>query len=275
MGMRCAPLAFLKKCGEQREWKGKPSTTQLINGTREAYLKLTEDYAVDPQQRVFAILGTNAHAELEEHSTTGNAECQMFVDDTTGIVDEIEKQENGEVWLIDYKTSGSYKAKRMTGLTLDREEKVFDSAGIPVCDKRGKQKVKKIFKLDPAKADFGDYLYQLNRYRVMATKTFGMKIDRMMIMCFVRDGGLQITKAGGLEDNFYYVEVPFVDDDVIEQYFNDKKHALLKSLADKTMPPLCNDVESWTGGKCLKYCEVKHLCKNNPYLEKELNSEEE
>lgn len=266
LGMRCAPLAYLRKCGAEREWKGTPSTTQLQNGTREAYLKITQDYAIDPQQRVWAILGTNAHGYLEEHSDTGKAETQMFVDDTSGTCDEIEKQPNGETWMIDYKTSGSFKAKKIVGLTLDRVEKLYDSDGVPVMDKKGKQREVKFFKLDPANADFGDYLYQLNRYRVMAKKTFDITIDRMMIMCFVRDGGLQMTVASGLENNFYYVEVPFVDDEVIEKYFNDKRDALLKALEEKKMPPVCSPTECWDGGKCEKYCEVKGFCTNNPYL---------
>ena len=37
---RCKALPFLRKVSLQREWTGEPSTTQLIGGTREAWLKM-------------------------------------------------------------------------------------------------------------------------------------------------------------------------------------------------------------------------------------------
>ena len=39
-----------------------PSVTELIIGTREAYLKKTTDYAIDPQARLFALSGSAVHA---------------------------------------------------------------------------------------------------------------------------------------------------------------------------------------------------------------------
>src|SRR4030043_1655835 len=58
-------LAYLNACASIREWTGKASTTQLIDGTRLSYLKLLVPYAEDPDESAFKILGTRTHASLE------------------------------------------------------------------------------------------------------------------------------------------------------------------------------------------------------------------
>ena len=63
---RCLSLRTLRLIAEQREWTGIPSTTQLLKGTREAYLELTEDYILDPQGTLFRVHGTKAHALLDQ-----------------------------------------------------------------------------------------------------------------------------------------------------------------------------------------------------------------
>jgi hypothetical protein len=65
---RCKALPFLRKCSRQREWEGEPSTTQLLIGTREAWLKITRVYFINPDDRAFSILGTNAHSVLERQT---------------------------------------------------------------------------------------------------------------------------------------------------------------------------------------------------------------
>ena len=65
MGERCLTLPTLKLISKEREWNGVASTTQLLDGTMSAYLKLTKDYAVDPDSRAFMLQGTKHHKELE------------------------------------------------------------------------------------------------------------------------------------------------------------------------------------------------------------------
>src|SRR4030042_4644218 len=63
---RCLTLPTLKLISTEREWAGKPSTTQLLNGTMYEFLKLTQPYCVDPDSRAFSLAGTKHHAALEE-----------------------------------------------------------------------------------------------------------------------------------------------------------------------------------------------------------------
>ena len=45
---RCLTTRTLRLIADQREWKGIPSTTQLLKGTRETFLEITTDYILDP-----------------------------------------------------------------------------------------------------------------------------------------------------------------------------------------------------------------------------------
>jgi len=49
----------------RREWKGKISATQGLNGTRMEYLKLTHEYSEKPTDRAFALLGTFHHLKMQ------------------------------------------------------------------------------------------------------------------------------------------------------------------------------------------------------------------
>ena len=78
----------LNKCPQRVRCMGKPtleavansvkdrglgkiySVTELISGTREVYLKKTTDYAVDPQDQIFAMHGTAVHSICEKHSSS-------------------------------------------------------------------------------------------------------------------------------------------------------------------------------------------------------------
>ncbi|GAI25908.1 unnamed protein product, partial [marine sediment metagenome] len=84
----------------QRLWTGKPSTTQLINGTRLELLKITTDYFIDPQKLAFALLGTKHHEDLEDADFL--VEEKLEDKDMTGIMDFWDDQEET---LYDYKTS--------------------------------------------------------------------------------------------------------------------------------------------------------------------------
>jgi hypothetical protein len=118
---RCLSLPTLIAVGYTRPWTGKPSTTQLINGTRLSYLQITKDYAIDPFGSAFALLGTRHHRRLEAISRKLNVLSEEKLEgEVSGIldlltVDELVDYEAYELW--DYKTSGSYKIAKALGIT--------------------------------------------------------------------------------------------------------------------------------------------------------------
>jgi len=102
-------LAHITRAWFGRIWTGKPSTTQLLNPTRMEFLKITKDYAITPQERAFALLGTQHHRRLEiiaKKIAELEAEKKLSDNINTGILDLLEP-DNGKWILTDYKTWGS------------------------------------------------------------------------------------------------------------------------------------------------------------------------
>ena len=66
MEERCATTPYLRRISQEREWTGRPSTTQLLNGTMMEFLKLTQPYVVDPDKRAFMVSGTMHHESMDE-----------------------------------------------------------------------------------------------------------------------------------------------------------------------------------------------------------------
>lgn len=102
----------------------------LLNPTRLEYLKLTKDYAIDPTDRAFALLGTRHHKRLELVAKKIEgliAEKKLDSDEVqkhSGILDLLEPDElqDGYYKLIDYKSWGSF----MVALILGRGDKNGD-----------------------------------------------------------------------------------------------------------------------------------------------------
>ena len=69
MGMSLPTLLHMSK---DREPDRKPSTTELIQGTCESYLRRTEDYYIYPDENAFSLAGTLHHLKLEESSGSLN-----------------------------------------------------------------------------------------------------------------------------------------------------------------------------------------------------------
>ncbi len=94
---RCLSLPTLYDIGHDRAWKGKPSTTQLLNPTRQEYLKITKDYTIAPKSRAFALLGTRHHRRLEvvAKKIEGNeSELKLNSPEVSGILDLLEPDQN-------------------------------------------------------------------------------------------------------------------------------------------------------------------------------------
>lgn len=251
-GERCAPLSYLKLCADEREWKGKPSVTQLQRGTREAWLKIKRDYSENPDSQVFRIIGSMGHALLEAYGI--DPEHPLEYEGITGIPDEIER-DGDEYTLIDTKVSGSYKVGLAIGITE------FDTG---LTGPKGKP-IKK-YEIVPENADMEEWAMQFNMYRVMIEHQLPITIGKIKCFMPVRDGGTFIAKNRGMDRNFYYTDVPFIDEDKVKDYFISKRDRLLFHLNNDTMPEPCNEQEAWKGNKCKGYCSVVDHCEGCPYL---------
>ncbi len=259
LGERCMPLTMLTEIGRQRVWKGKISTTQGLNGTREEFLKITKEYLIDPFSFIYALFGTKTHLKLENDKVSAIQE-EIFEDEMmTGVADLL-VEEDGKYILYDYKTSGSYKVSRLLGL---RKEKVDDPSGAvylknTTYGKKGE--IKKIDKFveDPENVDNWDYAMQLNRYRLFF-EAAGFKVDKMYVCCIVRDGNTFVAKGRGIFDTFYKIPMPRLKDDTVMHHYKLKSDALHRAIKEGKCEK-CTDRETWDGLKCDKYCSVSEFC---------------
>ena len=105
---RCLRLPTLYEIGKDRPWKGKASTTKLLNPTRMEYLSITSDYSITPKSRAFSLLGSRHHYKLEQAGKQlDGIEVEKYLEgDHTGILDLLEPDElkAGFYVLTDYKT---------------------------------------------------------------------------------------------------------------------------------------------------------------------------
>jgi hypothetical protein len=259
---RCSPRSYLKLSGQAREWNNIPSVTQLIQGIRESYLMIKNDYAESPEGNTFSIAGTKSHAALEKFGI--DPEKGITYEGISGIPDEID-----EDVLIDYKFIGSFKVAKVLGIRMEEKEtgEYF---------KNGKPKVKKVPVF--GERDFAEYGKQINMYRLMVEQT-GIKIKQQKLFMVPRDGNLWVAYNRGVYDPMYYLDVPFIDDQELKTWFLSRRDQLLNAVADNELPPRCSDEECWNGSKCkgkttpkgkhIPYCQMTEFCTGNPYLEGE------
>ncbi len=268
MGDRCASRSYLQLVRSDRPWKGKPSTTQLISGTMQSFLKITKDYAVSPDDRAFMIHGSKGHKRLEMVDDDYSILEERFNDedsDITGIADTLE-EENGYIILSDTKTSGSYKVAKALGFVVIDEPipgEFFKSG-----KRKGEQKTRKVLVRDETKIDRRDWELQLNKYRIEFEKR-GFKPAELRIQCIVRDGNTFIARSRGVFRNVYYFKIPILPDDEVNEYFERKRSALATAVANGFWKQTCTAQENWDGLKCEKYCEVAEFCHYGKYLKRE------
>lgn len=273
MGDRCASRPYLQLVRKDRPWTGKPSTTQLIQGTLQAFLKITKDYAISPDDRAFMIHGTKGHKALELIEDDYSFLEEKFNDDSTditGIADTLEI-ENGKTILSDTKTSGSYKVAKALGFVVVDEpiEGEFYKSG----KRKGEQKTRKVLTRDESKVDRKDWELQLNKYRLEYEKR-GYKPNELRIMCIVRDGNTYIARSRGVFRNVYYFKIDIMPDNEVINYFEKKRLDLLKALKQGYWKQTCTAQENWDGVKCQKYCEVAEFCTYGKYLKQEREVED-
>ena len=239
---RCLSLPTLYSIGEQREWTGTPSTTQLIKGTRQAYLEITESYAINPKDMAFTLLGTRHHQRLEVIAKKLKMIAEKkLTGAVTGIIDLLEPDElnNGYFKLTDYKTWGSYAVAKALGLKGNKNG-------------------------DP---DMLETELQQNHYR-LKLEALGFPISRMQIQATVRDGGTFSARNNGIEDKILVIPIKFMDNNYIQDYFDTKRQNLLQALEDNSLPSMCGWEERWGNRKCLGFCDVVRFCPEGAKMKK-------
>lgn len=263
MANRCATRSYLRFISQEREWTGKPSTTQLIAGTMLSYLRLTKEYAISPGDRAFMAHGSKVHRQIayaDDEFSLLEEKLDGPDTDVTGIFDVFE-QEDGKSVLVDYKTSGSYKVAKALGIYVAEEEseEVYKSG-----PRKGQHKIIKYLNRSDDKIDRWEWELQLNKYRVELEKR-GFKVDEMRIMCIVRDGNTWMARSRGVFRSVYYFLIPKISDDKINRYFKRKRRDLMKALKNGWTTP-CGASENWDGIRCARYCEVAEFCPYGRYL---------
>ena len=277
---RCLTKATLVELAKVRPWKGVPSTTQLLNGTYEAMLKIKHDYAESPQSMMFRLLGTRVHNGLEGEDIDGSMmeeELQMVTSHGISMRPDLLEMEDDWNILTDYKVCGAFKVNKALGMYSVLEEsktevykvsaKVKDpETGVEIHRKPGQPKLIKKWSNDINKQDCDDWVKQLNYYRI-GLQEQGYRIDEMRIEAIVRDGGLVVAREYGIQDGVYLIPIPKIDDNIIISYFSKKKEDLLKAVEQGDWEYQCNQEECWGGNKCRlrdngkSYCSVRDFCK--------------
>lgn len=248
---RCLSTTALRAIAEQREWEGIPSTTQLLNGTRETFLRITNEYAISPLDHLFMLYGTKIHGVLEQYVADDElAEVRLNDGVSTGAFDLWTPEDGGT--LIDHKTYGSYKAQKVLG--LEKEEILTGEYY-----KNGKPKTRKVYRSGGRK-DRLDLAIQMNDYRMKIESQLGKPVSNMVCEIIVRDGNTYMAESRGITQNGYLVKVNKISDYLVKAYMKKKAKDLLVALETNTLPPKCRPRECWHGLKCEKYCPVKQYC---------------
>lgn len=246
---RCMPITLLRDIGYSREFRG-VTASSAGKGARQIWLDAVTNYAIDPDSRMFAVLGTRVHNKLASERLTDNVLAEEQLD--VGRPDMLEEDEfnPGKFILYDYKTWGSFRVAKAQGIkTVSRE----------VDNPDGKiKKTKKIKEIINVPPDLTDISLQLNRYRMDFEKK-GFTISHMRVFCIVRDGGVFLALDRGIKKNSYPIEVPRIDNEWVEAYYHELGFSVYTAL-ETGYAPICDAWETWDGAFCEKYCNVKNEC---------------
>ena len=243
LGQRCLTLPTLAVVARDRPWDGRPHVTDLLNGTRQSYLRITKDYAVKPTGRAYALLGSSHH-KLMHDSGTWLSEVDVSNNQYHGTLDLLEPDGSGYT-LYDMKAFGSYKVAKCLGLV----------------------KTNGLWVADPEAADMFEQEMQLNMYRVLLGKLTARKgfkgeyrITSLRLQVTVRDGNTSVATSRGVTEPIYIIPVRRLPDRDVIGYFSRKRKALLQALK-LGMAELCTEYECWNNhNKCKYYCDVAEFC---------------
>lgn len=254
------PMSYLKMIADERPWTGKPHVTDLINGPRLTYLKSVADYAVDPDDGSFRVMGIQAHKKLDGIGDT--SEILLEDDDVIGRTDLLEENGNGTYTLTDYKISGSYKVAKALGI-YKKSVEVLDKDGKPVIyksgEKEGQVRTRQQIFFDPAKADTKDWSRQLNVYKYLIEKQLDIVVTKLQIFIIVRDGNTVNSSNNGVDRQTYLVPIKIYPADKVQEWIKKRSEELMAAFTTHN-PRECDAEESWEGRRCKDFCEVRSVC---------------
>ena len=264
---RCMSRSTLALMSQVRPWKpgDKYSVTFLLNGTMYSYLLLKHDFYESPMEMSYRVLGTKVHSALENMDDELSIVEEKFGagETMTGMADCIEI-EKGTNTLIDHKVTGHYKVMRALGVEkfdVDTGE-VYKSG-----EKKGQPKVKQVRRITENK-DWGDWLLQINRYRLFF-EAQGVRVDRMKIEAIIRDYSFAPKIEGYELKPIEFMEIPKLPDKEVLDYFEGKIAALNKALADDRWDEPCNEHERWNDRRCIKFCPTVEWCEHGKKIKEE------
>lgn len=230
---RCKAIPFLRRAAKDKLYDGIPSTTQLLAGTREIFLKITQPYYIDPDKKTAAIIGSGVHSQmwylLQETEKGEEKIANELLQGTYDLYDPVTKT------LYDYKTWGVWKlAKVLSGSPEDRAEALFDT------------------------------LLQMHQYKILIEEKYpDIEIKNLAIQVISREANLKKVEKEGVTQGSPLIVIPLIDTSVVRKYFQIKAEKLNKALKDN-WAPLCTSRETWDTKKCQKFCEVQEICYKLP-----------
>lgn len=262
MGSRCMLLPVLKAVGKTRAWYGKPSVTQLLKDTRQTYLEIKNDYAIDPDKSIASMIGTNSHSLMEGNCPNNYlSEVRIEDDITSGQFDAYDMKTKT---LIDFKFFGAYRIARALGKKFKYVANGVYQRGV----NKGKTKWE-LRMVDGGTHDVMEISKQLSYYKILMEKV-GLKVKNIQVQMLVRGGLDKTAKSYGLTKMSYVINLHGISKHWIRIYMKAKYDRLMKALKDDVLPPVCRD--RWNDLRCKDYCSVNEFC---PYYQENYMNKEE
>lgn len=251
---RCMVLPVLKSVGKTRPWYGKPSVTQLLKDTRQTYLEIKNDYAIDPQKSIASMIGTNSHSLMEGNVPNGFlSEVRLEDDITSGQFDAYDMKNKT---LIDFKFFGAYRIAMALGKRARWVNKGVYVRGA----KKGQPKWEQVYQ-DGGVRDVLEISKQLSYYKYLM-KQHGLEVNEIKVQMLIRGGLDKTAKSYGLDRMSYVIRLNGISERWIRLYMKAKYDRLMKALETDELPPLCKD--RWNDLRCKDYCSVNEFC---PYYQ--------
>jgi hypothetical protein len=255
MGERCIDLPGILAVSRSRQWYGKPSVTQLIQPTRQAYLLITTDQTINPDKSLSSMIGTNSHALMERNMPNGYICETRFEDDICS--GQIDAYNSIEKTLIDYKFYGAYQlAKKLGHMPTYGPTGEYYVKG----PSKGKEKWGDTWK--PCEPDIDDVQKQGSYYKVLL-EAHGLQVDRFKLQMFLRGGLDKVARSYGIIRFSNPIYVPLLPKVEIRAFMVEQHNYLMYALNNKCMPPICED-RWYNDMKCKEYCGVNVNC---PYYQ--------